>query len=198
MARAFLSILALLLLLSILGMALPRLDPRVIATVGRHQQSDGFPDGCCPIGGHHINTDQRTDERSRKPFSKDHQNQCDDHIQSPKIIVHLGRGHFGEPDASGRRRPVEIKGSEFTIDCDAIVPAIGQACDLGFVSKDSGISINKWVNFDVDEVTFATSAPGVFAGGDIVTGGATVILAMGAGRKAAAAIDEYLKNPEVW
>ncbi|HSM88406.1 MAG TPA: FAD-dependent oxidoreductase, partial [Desulfobacterales bacterium] len=80
------------------------------------------------------------------------------------------RMELGEPDASGRRRPVPIKGSEFIVECNAIVPAIGQACDLGFVSKESGISINKWVNFDVDDVTFQTSAPGVFAGGDAVTG----------------------------
>ncbi|MGE5800073.1 MAG: NAD(P)-binding protein, partial [Syntrophaceae bacterium] len=107
------------------------------------------------------------------------------------------RMELGEPDKSGRRRPVPIKGSEFIVECDAIVPAIGQACDLGFVSKDSGISINKWVNFDVDEVTFATSAPGVFAGGDAVTGPATVIKAVNAGKEAAKSIDRYLKGEDV-
>ncbi len=107
------------------------------------------------------------------------------------------RMELGEPDASGRRRPVPIKGSEFIVECNAIVPAIGQACDLGFVSKESGISINKWVNFDVDDVTFQTSAPGVFAGGDAVTGPATVIKAVNAGKEAAKSIDRYLKGEDV-
>ncbi|MCU0555397.1 MAG: NAD(P)-binding protein, partial [Syntrophales bacterium] len=107
------------------------------------------------------------------------------------------RMELGEPDASGRRRPVPIKGSEFIVECNAIVPAIGQACDLGFVAKDSGISINKWVNFDVDEVTFQTTAPGVFAGGDAVTGPATVIKAVNAGKEAAKSIDRYLKGEDV-
>ena len=107
------------------------------------------------------------------------------------------RMELGEPDKSGRRRPVPIKGSEFIVECNAIVPAIGQACDLGFVGKDSGIAINKWVNFDVDEVTFATSAPGVFAGGDAVTGPATVIKAVNAGKEAAKSIDRYLQGEDV-
>ena len=104
---------------------------------------------------------------------------------------------LGEPDASGRRRPIPIKGSEFTIACDSIVPAIGQAADLAFVPKESGIAINKWNTFDVDPVTFATNVPGVFAGGDVVTGPATIVKAVGAGKEAAVSIDRYLKGEEV-
>ena len=107
------------------------------------------------------------------------------------------RMELGEPDASGRRRPVPVKGSEFTIPLDSVVPAIGQAADLAFVPKESGIAINKWNTFDVDPVTFATSVPGVFAGGDNVTGPATVVKAVYAGKEAAVSIDRFLKGEEV-
>jgi heterodisulfide reductase subunit A-like polyferredoxin len=107
------------------------------------------------------------------------------------------RMELGEPDASGRRRPVPIKGSEFTIACDSIVPAIGQAADLSFIPKESGIAINKWNTFDVDAVTFATSVPGVFAGGDNVTGPATVVKAVYAGKEAAVSIGRYLSGQEI-
>ena len=107
------------------------------------------------------------------------------------------RMELGEPDASGRRRPVPVKGSEFTIACDSIVPAIGQAADLSFIPKESGIAVNKWNTFDVDPVTFATSVPGVFAGGDNVTGPATVVKAVYAGKEAAVSIGRYLSGQEI-
>ena len=107
------------------------------------------------------------------------------------------RMELGEPDASGRRRPVPVKGSEFTIACDSIVPAIGQAADLSFIPKESGIAVNKWNTFDVDPVTFATSVPGIFAGGDNVTGPATVVKAVYAGKEAAVSIGRYLSGQEI-
>ena len=100
---------------------------------------------------------------------------------------------LGEPDASGRRRPVEIKGSEHIIDVDAVIVAIGQGPNPILTSTTEGLKLRKSGNIDADTETGKTSRKGVFAGGDIVTGAATVILAMGAGRKAAAAMDEYLK-----
>ncbi|MDP1991365.1 MAG: NAD(P)-binding protein [Syntrophales bacterium] len=107
------------------------------------------------------------------------------------------RMELGEPDASGRRRPIPVKGSEFTIPLDSVVPAIGQAADLAFVPKESGIAINKWNTFDVDAVTFATNVPGVFAGGDVVTGPATIVKAVGAGKEAAVSIDRFLQGQDV-
>jgi heterodisulfide reductase subunit A-like polyferredoxin len=107
------------------------------------------------------------------------------------------RMELGAPDGSGRRRPVPVAGSEFTIAVDAIVPAIGQAADLSFVPKASDMAISKWNTFDVDPVTFATSVPGVFAGGDDVTGPATVVQAVYAGKEAAASIDRFLKGEDV-
>lgn len=100
---------------------------------------------------------------------------------------------LGEPDASGRRRPVAIEGSEFELPVDTVVIAIGQGPNPLVQSTTPGLETNKHGNIIADEETGATSKPGVFAGGDIVTGAATVILAMGAGKKAAVAIDQYLK-----
>lgn len=106
------------------------------------------------------------------------------------------RYELGEPDESGRRRPVPIEGSEFVMEVDTVVMAIGQGPNPLVPSTTEGLEINKWGNIVADEETGQTSIEGVFAGGDIVTGAATVILAMGAGKKAAQAIDAYLKEKE--
>ena len=99
---------------------------------------------------------------------------------------------LGEPDESGRRRPVPMKGSEFVIDIDTAVIAIGAGANPLVQSTTPGLKTNKWNYIVADEETGQTSREGLFAGGDIVTGAATVILAMGAGRKAAKAIHQYL------
>ena len=101
---------------------------------------------------------------------------------------------LGEPDASGRRRPVEIKGSEHIIDVEVVIVAIGQGPNPILTQSTEGLELRKSGNIQADTETGKTSRKGIFAGGDIVTGAATVILAMGAGRKAAQAIDEYLKT----
>ncbi len=103
---------------------------------------------------------------------------------------------LGEPDDSGRRRPVPIEGSEYILDIDMAVIAIGNGSNPIIQKTTPDLNFNKWGNIQVNEETMETSKKGVFAGGDIVTGGATVILAMGAGRKAASAIDEYLQKKE--
>ena len=108
--------------------------------------------------------------------------------------VKVQKMELGEPDASGRRRPVPIEGSEYLIDIDMAVIAIGNGSNPIIQKTTPDLQYTKWGNIVVDESTMKTSKEGVFAGGDIVTGGATVILAMGAGRKAAAAINEYLKR----
>lgn len=104
------------------------------------------------------------------------------------------RMELGEPDASGRRRPIPIEGSEFDMEMDTVIIAIGTGPNPIIAHTTPGLKTTKRGNIEADEETCATSKEGVFAGGDIVTGAATVILAMGAGRKAAAAIDEYLKS----
>jgi len=99
---------------------------------------------------------------------------------------------LGEPDESGRRRPVVKKGSEHVIDVGTVIIAIGQSPNPLIKSTTPGLETHKWGGIITDEETGSTSIPWVFAGGDVVTGAATVILAMGAGKKAAAAIDRYL------
>lgn len=106
------------------------------------------------------------------------------------------RYELGEADESGRQRPVEIPGSEFDMDIDTVVMAIGQGPNPLVTKTTPGLELNKRGTIKADEESGQTSLPGVFAGGDIVTGAATVILAMGAGKKAARAIDEYIKEKE--
>ena len=101
---------------------------------------------------------------------------------------------LGEPDASGRRSPVVVAGSEFEIECDVVIMALGTSPNPLIVSTTEGLDANRWGCLVANEETGATTRPGIFAGGDVVTGAATVILAMGAGRKAAKAIDEYIRN----
>ncbi len=101
---------------------------------------------------------------------------------------------LGEPDASGRRRPIEKPGSEFVLDVDCMIMSIGTSPNPLIKSTTKGLDTNKHGCIVADETTGQTSRPGVFAGGDAVTGAATVILAMGAGKNAAKAIDEYIQN----
>lgn len=109
------------------------------------------------------------------------------------VAIECLKYELGEPDASGRRRPVPIAGSEFQIAVDTVIIAIGNSANPLIGQTTGGLGLNKWGNIVVDEKC-KTSIDGVYAGGDIVLGAATVILAMGQGRTAAAAINEYLKT----
>ena len=125
-------------------------------------------------------------------------------LQSPKRILGDENSHvkaieclkfeLGEPDDSGRRRPIPIEGSEFIIELDTVIMAIGNKPNPLISQTMPELEITKWGTIVVDEETMATSVPGVYAGGDIVSGAATVILAMGQGRIAAAGINRYLAD----
>lgn len=104
------------------------------------------------------------------------------------------RMELGEPDASGRRRPVPLDGSEFLLKVDTIIPAIGQVADFSFITDDFKLSTTRWGTLEADPVTMATEVPGVFAGGDAVLGARTVIEAIATGNRAAEAIDRYLQS----
>ncbi len=106
--------------------------------------------------------------------------------------VECVRMELGEPDDSGRRRPVPVEGSEFVIECDVAIPAIGTRANPLLTSTTPGLKVNKWGYIEADE-DGATSMKGVYAGGDIIRGAATVILAMGDGKRSAAALDRYLR-----
>ena len=104
------------------------------------------------------------------------------------------RMELGEPDASGRRRPVPVEGSEFVINVDTVIMSLGTSPNPLISSTTEGLEVNKWKCIVADEEHGKTSKEGVYAGGDAVTGAATVILAMGAGKAGARGIDEYLSN----
>ena len=103
--------------------------------------------------------------------------------------IEMTRMELGKPDDSGRRRPVPIEGSEFTVDCDMILPAIGQKASI---ESATGLEITSWNTVKFDAVTLETSEDGVFSGGDVNNGGSTVIEAIADGQRAAIAIDRYL------
>jgi NADH-quinone oxidoreductase subunit F len=104
------------------------------------------------------------------------------------------RMELGEPDESGRRRPIPVAGSEFTVTADTVIAAVGQAPDLSFLPPDSDLERTRWETLVTDSNTLATNIPGIFAGGDFVTGPDMVINAIAAGRRGAIAIDKYLQN----
>ena len=106
------------------------------------------------------------------------------------------RMELGEPDASGRRRPVEVPGSEHDLPMDCVIMALGTSPNPLIRDTTAGLETQKWGGIIVEEQTGLTSRQGVYAGGDAVTGAATVILAMGAGKSAAQAIDEYIQGRE--
>lgn len=106
--------------------------------------------------------------------------------------IELQKMKLGEPDSSGRRRPIPIEGSQYRFPVDTVIMAIGQGPNPIILNTTPGLELNRRGYIQADPETGATSREGVFAGGDIVTGGATVILAMGAGRKASMAMDQYL------
>ena len=111
-------------------------------------------------------------------------------VKGAKVI----KLELGEPDASGRRRPVEIEGSEYDIEVDTVIMSLGTSPNPLISSTTKGLETNRRKCIVAEEENGQTSKEGVFAGGDAVTGAATVILAMGAGKAGAKGIDEYLRN----
>jgi len=107
------------------------------------------------------------------------------------------RAELGEPDESGRRRPIPTPGSEFTLGVDTLIVATGQAPQLSFLAKEGRLAVNSAGTLPADPLTLETGAPGIFAGGDVVSGPQTVVEALAAGRKAAMSIDRYLRGEDL-
>ena len=110
------------------------------------------------------------------------------------VAVECNKTRLGAPDDRGRRRPVPIEDSKFTIELDTIILAIGESPDISFLPKDVGVT--EWNTVVVDPFTLETNIPGLFAGGDVVSGPATVIEAIVAGKKAAVSINRYARGGE--
>ncbi len=104
---------------------------------------------------------------------------------------------LGEPDGSGRRRPVPVKGSEFVIEVDTVIPAIGQESDWGCLTDECECTLSNWGTMNVNSLTLQTNDPDIFAGGDAVTGPATVVEAVGAGKEAAISIDRFIQGEDI-
>ncbi len=111
--------------------------------------------------------------------------------------IEVQRMELGEPDASGRRRPVPVEGSEFVVECDQVIAAIGQYPKLDGTSEEQGVKRTRWRTVQVDDWTFQTDDPRVFAGGDVVLGAQTVIQAVAQGKKAAWSMDAYLRGVDM-
>ena len=108
--------------------------------------------------------------------------------------IKLIKNVLGAPDASGRRRPTPVPGSEYVLDCDYVMPAVSQAPDMSFITQQSGLRLTTWGTVDVQEQTFATNLPGIFATGDFVTGTRDAIVVIADGHNAAISIDAYLRD----
>ena len=108
--------------------------------------------------------------------------------------LNVWRWSFGEPDSSGRRRPIEKENSEFILDVDSVIMALGTSPNPIVLSGENKINVNKYGCIEINEETMKTSYEKIFAGGDSTSGAATVILAMEAGKKAAKGIEEYIKK----
>ncbi|HVN24104.1 MAG TPA: FAD-dependent oxidoreductase [Syntrophorhabdales bacterium] len=113
------------------------------------------------------------------------------------VAVELIRMELGEPDASGRRRPVPVPNSEFIIETDILIPAIGQVVDFGFLAGIEGLQLTKWKTVQVNQETFETTAKGIFSAGDCETGPDVLVRACGNGKRAAWKIDQYLRGEQV-
>lgn len=113
------------------------------------------------------------------------------------VALECVRMKLGEPDHSGRRRPIPIAGSEFSLEVDMVVPAIGQSPNLSFLGEEHSFSITREGTFNIDRVSYMTNRPGVFAAGDAITQPVSVIDAIGSAKQAAAGIDAYLRGIEV-
>lgn len=113
------------------------------------------------------------------------------------IGIRCFRMELGEPDKSGRRRPIPVEGSDFIIDTDYIIPAIGQRTDASCIDERGGITLNRWGNIEVDPITFETKRKGVFAGGDAETGASIAINAVAAGNEAGVSIIRFLDGQDL-
>ncbi|MBU2512806.1 FAD-dependent oxidoreductase [bacterium] len=116
-------------------------------------------------------------------------------VEQNKVVgIKVIKNELGPPDESGRRRPVPVKNSEFIIECDMVIPAIGQRPETSPILEEIDVALTKWGTFNVNPITMETSVNGVFSAGDAVTGPATVIEAIAAGHKAVTAIERYLND----
>jgi heterodisulfide reductase subunit A2 len=159
------------------------------------------------LGAEHVTVVYRRSEREMPAYPEEIMGAREEGIELSFLTAPVGiqnqdghvtgctciRTELGPPDASGRRRPVPVKGSEYVVPCDAVIPAIGQKIDVSWATQEPGLALTTRNTIKVNPATMQTSLPHVFGAGDAVTGPATVIEAIAAGHKAVAAIDRYIR-----
>ena len=191
------------------GYDTPLKDSKAVAIVGGGNVAMDAARCAKRMGAEHVYVVYRRDEEAMPARREEIHHAKEEGIEflflnNPVKMLDDGHGkvramecikmELGEPDASGRRRPIEVPGSEFELEVDTVVMSLGTSPNPLIRSTTPGLDANRKGCLVADEETMATSREGVYAGGDAVTGAATVILAMGAGKKAAAAMDEYLQK----
>ena len=191
------------------GYDTPLKDSKAVAIVGGGNVAMDAARCAKRMGAEHVYVVYRRDEEAMPARREEIHHAKEEGIEflflnNPVKVLDDGHGkvramecikmELGEPDASGRRRPIEVPGSEFELEVDTVVMSLGTSPNPLIRSTTPGLDANRKGCLVADEETMATSREGVYAGGDAVTGAATVILAMGAGKKAAAAMDEYLQK----
>ena len=191
------------------GYDTPLKDSKAVAIVGGGNVAMDAARCAKRMGAEHVYVVYRRDEEAMPAHREEIHHAKEEGIEflflnNPVKVLDDGHGkvramecikmELGDPDASGRRRPIEVPGSEFELEVDTVVMSLGTSPNPLIRSTTPGLDANRKGCLVADEETMATSREGVYAGGDAVTGAATVILAMGAGKKAAAAMDEYLQK----
>ena len=191
------------------GYDTPLKDSKAVAIVGGGNVAMDAARCAKRMGAEHVYVVYRRDEEAMPARREEIHHAKEEGIEflflnNPVKVLDDGHGkvrgmecikmELGEPDASGRRRPIEVPGSEFELEVDTVVMSLGTNPNPLIRSTTPGLDTNRKGCLVADEETMATSREGVYAGGDAVTGAATVILAMGAGKKAAAAMDDYLQK----
>ncbi len=191
------------------GYDTPLKDSKAVAIVGGGNVAMDAARCAKRMGAEHVYVVYRRDEEAMPARREEIHHAKEEGIEflflnNPVKVLDDGHGkvrsmecikmELGEPDASGRRRPIEVPGSEFELEVDTVVMSLGTSPNPLIRSTTPGLDANRKGCLVADEETMATSREGVYAGGDAVTGAATVILAMGAGKKAAAAMDDYLQK----
>jgi NADPH-dependent glutamate synthase beta subunit-like oxidoreductase len=192
-----------------LGESLPTMLGKVVAVIGGGFTAMDVARSAIRLGAKQVNIVYRR-TRSEIPVNEKEIVEAEDegiifrYLEAPVEVVskdgvkvsglRIIKNELGEPDASGRRKPQPIKGSEFVFECDYVMPAVSQAPDMSFIPASAGYKTNKWGTLEVDKETFATNIKGVFATGDFITGTRDIITVVADGHRAAISIDAYLRG----
>ncbi|MBI5179437.1 MAG: FAD-dependent oxidoreductase [Nitrospinae bacterium] len=192
-----------------LGQSLPPMAGKTVAVIGGGFTAMDVSRSCIRLGAKTVYIVYRR-TRAEIPVNEKEIHEAEEegiifrYLEAPVEVVSkdgqtatgvkLIKAELGEPDASGRRKPKPIAGSEFVLECDYVMPAVSQAPDMSFITGKSGLRLTNWGTLDVESETFATNLPGIYSTGDFITGTRDVINVVADGHRAAISIDAYLRG----